>query len=249
LPKLCAGSRAEDGRNAEGHAKGKAGASQKNRYPEGTEIPPLADDERAQLEANIRAEGCRDAIIVWNNSPKALYARGLGFCKSDGCPNRDKQIPIKSWVCGDGIWECPKCGYGVAPINDNIILDGHNRFEICERLKIPYETKDITFDDRLDAKLWIRKNQLARRNLTDDQRAMNAVGIIELETEKAKRDRAKAGRAAGGDATPEQKKERLGAHAASKRKVTKERTRKATAKKTGVSERKIRKGKAGIRNG
>lgn len=55
---------------------------------------------------------------------------------------------------------------------------------------------------------------------------MNAVGIIELESEKAKKERAKAGRAAGGDATPEQKKERLEAPVAPERKP-KERTRMA----------------------
>ena len=30
-------------------------------------IPPLSDDERAQLESNIKAEGCRDALIVWGD--------------------------------------------------------------------------------------------------------------------------------------------------------------------------------------
>src|SRR5690606_40306141 len=29
-------------------------------------IPPLTDDEYAQLEKNIVAEGCRDPLIVWN---------------------------------------------------------------------------------------------------------------------------------------------------------------------------------------
>jgi len=72
-------------------------------------------------------------------------------------------------VCGDGIWECPKCGYGIAPINDDIILDGHNRFEICERLKIPYKTTAIELPNRDAAADWIDKNQLGRRNLTPDQ--------------------------------------------------------------------------------
>ena len=30
-------------------------------------IPPLTEDEYSRLEQSIRAEGCRDAIIVWNN--------------------------------------------------------------------------------------------------------------------------------------------------------------------------------------
>ena len=28
-------------------------------------IPPLTDDERRQLEANILADGCRDPLVVW----------------------------------------------------------------------------------------------------------------------------------------------------------------------------------------
>jgi hypothetical protein len=29
-------------------------------------IPPLTPDERQQLEANLKAEGCRDPLVVWN---------------------------------------------------------------------------------------------------------------------------------------------------------------------------------------
>ena len=28
-------------------------------------IPPLSVDERAQLEANLLADGCRDPLVVW----------------------------------------------------------------------------------------------------------------------------------------------------------------------------------------
>jgi len=31
-------------------------------------IPPLSSEEYAQLEANILAEGCRDALVVWDNT-------------------------------------------------------------------------------------------------------------------------------------------------------------------------------------
>ena len=53
-------------------------------------IPPLSAEEKAQLEENIVAEGCRDALITWQG----------------------------------------------------ILLDGHNRFEICERLNIQFRTMD-----------------------------------------------------------------------------------------------------------
>jgi hypothetical protein len=49
----------------------------------------------------------------------------------------------------------------------------------------------MSMEDRLEAQIWMRRNQVARRNLTDSQRAMNATELLELETEKSKRERAK----------------------------------------------------------
>jgi len=49
----------------------------------------------------------------------------------------------------------------------------------------------MTFADRLDAMIWIRRNQVSRRNLTDDQRAMNAAELAELVGQQAMRDRAR----------------------------------------------------------
>ena len=52
----------------------------------------------------------------------------------------------------------------------NIIIDGHNRYKICETHNIPYKTKSIDFGSRDEVKLWMLQNQLARRNLNDFQR-------------------------------------------------------------------------------
>ena len=53
-----------------------------------------------------------------------------------------------------------------------ILLDGHTRLEICERLGIPYHITEIELADREAAKLWIIQNQLTnRRNLTPFQKA------------------------------------------------------------------------------
>ena len=50
------------------------------------------------------------------------------------------------------------------------IIDGHNRYRICLKHDIKFDTKDITWiKTREEAKLWIISNQLARRNLTPDQ--------------------------------------------------------------------------------
>ena len=82
-------------------------------------IPPLSDDERAGLEASIKAEGCRDALVVWSSG--------------------------------------------------NVLLDGHTRYAICQRLGVKYETATRNLPDRAAARLWIIRNQLSRRNLTPEQ--------------------------------------------------------------------------------
>ena len=81
-------------------------------------IPPLSDEEFRQLEENILKEGCRDVIVIW----------------------------------------------------DNTILDGHNRYNICNKYSLPFKTYEMQFDCIDDAMDWMDKNQLGRRNLTPDQR-------------------------------------------------------------------------------
>lgn len=53
----------------------------------------------------------------------------------------------------------------------NILVDGHNRYEICTKLRIPFHTKTLSFIDRRGARDWIIMNQLGRRNLTEEQRS------------------------------------------------------------------------------
>lgn len=48
------------------------------------------------------------------------------------------------------------------------LIDGHNRYEICTRLGIPFKTVEMAFPDREAAEDWIDANQLGRRNLTPD---------------------------------------------------------------------------------
>lgn len=51
----------------------------------------------------------------------------------------------------------------------DVLVDGHNRLDICERNGIAYQTVGIEFPDREAAKDWMDQNQLGRRNLTPDQ--------------------------------------------------------------------------------
>lgn len=50
-----------------------------------------------------------------------------------------------------------------------ILLDGHNRFKICENHNKRFETTEIEIKDRDHAKLWIEEQQAGRRNLSEDQ--------------------------------------------------------------------------------
>jgi phage N-6-adenine-methyltransferase len=51
------------------------------------------------------------------------------------------------------------------------LLDGHNRYEICTRLGLPFDIHELRFKARDEAEDWIDRNQLGRRNL--DARQMS----------------------------------------------------------------------------
>lgn len=53
--------------------------------------------------------------------------------------------------------------------SQSILIDGHNRFRICNKHKIPFEVKYIDFDNIDEVKVWMVENQIGRRNLTPDQ--------------------------------------------------------------------------------
>lgn len=50
---------------------------------------------------------------------------------------------------------------------NSIILDGHNRYEICTRLGIPFTVVHVFLKTRDDAIAWICANQLGRRNISE----------------------------------------------------------------------------------
>lgn len=97
-------------------------------------IPPLTQEEYSALEQSILSEGCRDAIVTWND----------------------------------------------------IIVDGHNRYEICTRHNVPFKTVAYDFKDRDAVKEWMIHNQLARRNLPKFVYAELALKLKPLIVKKAK---------------------------------------------------------------
>lgn len=57
------------------------------------------------------------------------------------------------------------------PDSDDILIDGHNRWEICAKHGgIHFNIRRMDFKDRDEAKLWIMSNQLGRRNLSEVDR-------------------------------------------------------------------------------
>lgn len=53
---------------------------------------------------------------------------------------------------------------------NDILIDGHHRFKICTEHGLPFKTISIDLRDRRAARLWMIKNQLGRRDLTDLER-------------------------------------------------------------------------------
>ena len=50
------------------------------------------------------------------------------------------------------------------------LVDGHNRYEICMRHRIPFSVTEVDFYCREEAIAWICANQLGRRNLSEGTR-------------------------------------------------------------------------------
>lgn len=51
----------------------------------------------------------------------------------------------------------------------SILIDGHNRYNICEKHNLSFSIKKMNFNDIEEVKLWMLNNQLGRRNLDPEQ--------------------------------------------------------------------------------
>jgi hypothetical protein len=67
------------------------------------------------------------------------------------------------------------------------IVDGHNRYEICTSRGIPFTTVEKSFSARDEAMLWILRNQLSRRNVSDITRIELAFKFEQVFAEEARR--------------------------------------------------------------
>ena len=74
---------------------------------------------------------------------------------------------------------------------NGFIVDGHNRYEICEKHGVPFTTVEKSFDSENDARCWIIRNQFARRNLKPYQRSVLALKLDEIIRPQAKEQQGK----------------------------------------------------------
>ena len=58
---------------------------------------------------------------------------------------------------------------------NGFIIDGHNRYEICQKHNIRFSTVNVELSDRCEVFAWMFENQKGRRNLTDF--AMNEMAM------------------------------------------------------------------------
>jgi len=126
-------------------------------------IPPLSTEERRQLEENlIDYGGARDPIVVWMLDEWKPEDSDTTFNADDYQLSGDEKRIWEYWedeneeIYHIEDWPC-------------ILLDGHNRYEICTRLGLSFDIQRLRFNSRAEAADWIDKNQLGRRNLTPDQ--------------------------------------------------------------------------------
>lgn len=60
------------------------------------------------------------------------------------------------------VWQCGK---------QTIIVDGHTRYAICRKNNIPYKLRFLKVESRQEATYWAARNQLGRRNSTEEQKS------------------------------------------------------------------------------
>jgi N6-adenosine-specific RNA methylase IME4 len=76
----------------------------------------------------------------------------------------------------------------------DIIIDGHHRHQLCRKHNIPFKVVEKDFQNRDEAKIWIIKNQFARRNVTDFTRCVLALEVEPLLAAQARERQREGGR-------------------------------------------------------
>jgi N6-adenosine-specific RNA methylase IME4 len=72
-----------------------------------------------------------------------------------------------------------------------ILVDGHNRYEICEKWGIPFKQIEMPFQNEAEVEIWIIQNQLGRRNISLFTRGTLALKLKPLLAEESKKTQGK----------------------------------------------------------
>jgi len=114
---------------------------------------------------------------------------------------------------------------------NGVLVDGHNRYNICQKHNIVYSTIEKDFATRDDAIVWIINNQFGRRNISLAARTGLALKLEDTISRMAKENSIKS----GGDRGNQYTKGKV-ADLKNSTKPAKVHTRKELAKAAGVSE-------------
>ena len=89
--------------------------------------------------------------------------------QADGCLDN-----IKVWHRGDDSLDT--------------IVDGHNRYKICQQFKTPFKITRLKFNDKSEVMTWMYNNQKARRSLTLVER-LDLYSKLQVHLEKLAKER------------------------------------------------------------
>jgi len=77
-------------------------------------------------------------------------------------------------------------------ISKGFIIDGHNRYEIATKYDKNFEVTEMFFDKDKDIEVYMLKNQLGKRNLTDAQKIIISQKLHERTAVKAKKNQSES---------------------------------------------------------
>ena len=90
-------------------------------------------------------------------------------------------------ILKDGIRD-PLVFWGGPPVSEyEVLVDGHNRYEIAKKHGLQFKTKELEILNRDDVKVWIINNQFGRRNINNYQRFVLALKLEDIYKAKAKK--------------------------------------------------------------
>jgi N6-adenosine-specific RNA methylase IME4 len=87
--------------------------------------------------------------------------------------------------------------YDTIKVWEGKIVDGHNRYDICRKLKLPFKVEQLKFESRDHAEAWVINNQFGRRNVGPFQRSELALKLKEAKAAIATAAKEQAGKETG----------------------------------------------------